>query len=74
MRNDLTVLPWAADQLHVVENYWEAVGVLAATKAGIAPESVRRPLSAVEVSTRTIRPEPTEKPDPAAQYGVPSPR
>ncbi len=26
MRNDLTALPWAAGQLHVVENYWEAVG------------------------------------------------
>lgn len=74
MRNDLTALPWAADQLHVVENYWEAVGVLAAIKAGIAPKSVRRPLSAVKVSTRTIRPAPLEKPDPAAQDSVPSPR
>ena len=44
MRNDLTALPWATSQLHIVENYWEATGVLAAMKAGIAPESVRRPL------------------------------
>ena len=45
MRNDLTVLPWAAGQLHVVENYWEAVGVMAAIKEGIAPEATRRPLA-----------------------------
>ena len=44
MRNDLTTLPWADGQFHLVENYWEAAGVLAAIKAGIAPESVRRPL------------------------------
>ncbi|MAZ64281.1 MAG: hypothetical protein CL895_08500, partial [Dehalococcoidia bacterium] len=25
-------------QLHVVENYWEAVGIMAAMKAGIAPK------------------------------------
>lgn len=43
MRNDLTALPWAAGQLHVVENYWEAAGVITAIRAGIAPESVRRP-------------------------------
>jgi len=45
MRNDLTRLSWAPDQLHFVENYWEAAGVIAAMKAGIAPESVRRPLT-----------------------------
>ena len=44
MRNDLTVLPWADGQLIVVENYWEAAGVVASLRAGIAPESVRRPL------------------------------
>ncbi|MCH7529139.1 MAG: DUF3326 domain-containing protein, partial [Candidatus Marinimicrobia bacterium] len=44
MKNDLTALPWAKGQLHIVENYWEAIGVLVAMKAGIAPESVRRPL------------------------------
>ena len=45
MKNDLTALPWAPGQLHIVENYWEAAGVLAAMKAGITPESVRRPLA-----------------------------
>ena len=49
MRNDLTQLPWKQGQLHVVENYWEAVGVMAALKAGIAPNSVRRPINPVTV-------------------------
>jgi hypothetical protein len=44
MRNDLTTLPWAPDQLHIVDNYWEAAGLMLSLKAGIAPESVRRPL------------------------------
>lgn len=52
MRNDLRALPWAPGQLHVVENYWEAVGVMTALKAGIAPESLRRPLAATRVETR----------------------
>ncbi len=59
MKNDLTALPWAAGQLHVVENYWEAAGVLAALSAGIAPESVRRPLSAATVVKRTAHPDRT---------------
>ena len=49
MRNDLTKLPWRPGQLHVVENYWEAVGIMAAMKAGIAPNSVRRPIKLVPV-------------------------
>lgn len=44
MRNDLTALPWAAGQLHIVENYWEAAGVMAALQGGIDPAAVRRPL------------------------------
>jgi hypothetical protein len=43
MRNDLTLLPWAPGQLHVVENYWEAAGVMAALKAGVDPAAMRRP-------------------------------
>ena len=53
MKNDLTALPWAPGQLHIVENYWEAAGVLAAMKAGIAPESVRRPLADTETEVRS---------------------
>ncbi len=49
MRNDLAQLPWAAEQLHVVENYWEAVGVMGALKEGLSPGSVRRPLRDVSI-------------------------
>lgn len=55
MRNDLTTLPWAAEQLHVVENYWEAAGVIAAIKAGVAPESVRRPMRRVPVEQEAVQ-------------------
>ena len=55
MRNNLSALPWARGQFFVVENYWEAAGVLAAIKAGIAPESVRRPSEPVPVSTIPIQ-------------------
>ena len=44
MSNDLTQLPWAEGQLVVAENYWEAAGVIASLRAGIAPEATRRPL------------------------------
>lgn len=44
MENDLSALPWASGQLHVVRNYLEAAGVVAAMKAGITAESVCRPL------------------------------
>ena len=49
MKNDLTALPWAQGQLHIVENYWEAAGVLSALKAGIDPMTARRPLPVVAV-------------------------
>jgi len=52
MQNDLHVLPWASNQLHVVENYWEAVGVMTALKAGITPSSLRRPLAATRVEKK----------------------
>ena len=45
MKNDIEALPWRRGQLHVVENYWEAVGVMTALKAGVDPATVRRPLS-----------------------------
>lgn len=56
MRNDLSALPWAAGQFHRVENYWEATGVLAALKAGIAPESVRRPFPHTIIERRKVEP------------------
>lgn len=54
LKNDLTTLPWAPGQFHLVENYWEAVGVLAAIKEGITPEAVRRPLAPTAVEKKTV--------------------
>jgi len=52
MRNDLTRLDWAPGQLRVVENYWEAAGVIAALRAGINPDSARRPIAAMRARRR----------------------
>lgn len=49
MKNELTMLPWGDDQLHIVENYWEAVGVIAALKEGMSPTAVRRPFGDVAI-------------------------
>ena len=49
MRNDLSALPWAAGQFYCVDNYWEAVGVMTAIKAGVKPGSVRRPILETEI-------------------------
>ena len=54
MENDLTVLPWRPGQLHIVENYWEAAGVLCAIRGGIAPASVRRPIAHTQVTSRSF--------------------
>ena len=51
MTNDLTQLPWRPGQLTIVENYWEAAGVLAALRTGIAPSAVRRPFAKLEPRT-----------------------
>ncbi len=55
---DLTpsaALPWTADQLHIVENYWEAAGIIAAVRAGISPGFVRRPLPRTVAVKKTLR-------------------
>jgi hypothetical protein len=44
MANDLAALPWAPGNFCRVENYLEAVGALCALKAGLALDSVRRPI------------------------------
>ncbi len=49
MRNILEELPFLAGKLFVVNNYLEAVGVMHAIKAGVNPESVRRPLGHTNV-------------------------
>jgi hypothetical protein len=53
MRNDLSALPWAAGQFFSVENYWEAAGVMTAIKAGVSPESVRRPMAEITIEKRS---------------------
>lgn len=45
MQNKLEELPFARGKLFMVDNYLEAVGVMNAIKAGVALESVRRPLA-----------------------------
>jgi hypothetical protein len=44
MENDLRALPWRAGQLHIVENYLEAAGVMTALRCGVALDTLRRPL------------------------------
>ena len=50
MRNNLSKLPWSAGQFYLVDNYWEAAGVLSSLKAGIDPLAVRRPLADTAIS------------------------
>ncbi len=45
MKNKLEELPFSPGKLFVLDNYLEAVGVVHAIRAGIVPESVRRPIS-----------------------------
>lgn len=47
MQNSLESLPWASDQLHIVDNYFEAVGVMSAIKSGVAVDTIRRPIEVV---------------------------
>jgi len=49
MKNDLEALPHMPGKLFIVENYLEAVGVMAALKAGVSPAAVRRPLAQTTV-------------------------
>ena len=44
MKNSLEELPFHKGKLFIVENYLEAVGIMQAIKAGIEPETIRRPL------------------------------
>ena len=45
MQNKLEELPFVRGKLFMVDNYLEAVGAMNAIKAGVAPETVRRPLA-----------------------------
>lgn len=54
MRNDLSALPWANGQFYLVDNYWEAAGIMTALKAGVSPNAVRRPMAEAKVEKRTL--------------------
>ncbi len=69
MRNDLSMLPWAEGQLHTVDNYWEAAGVLSALRAGVDPAAVRRPLARTRVTDATGRVRPDVR---AVEQSVPT--
>lgn len=49
MRNKLEELPFSPGKLFMVDNYLEAVGIMNALRAGVNPESVRRPLDRTKV-------------------------
>jgi hypothetical protein len=49
MRNDLRALPFRAGQLRYAQNYYEAAGILAAMKAGVAPATIARPMQPLRV-------------------------
>lgn len=44
MKNDLKQLPFKKNKLFIVDNYLEAIGIMASLKAGVSPESIRRPI------------------------------
>jgi len=50
MRNDLTRFRWRPGQLHFVDNYVEAAGLVAAFRAGLAPDTLRRPLQKAPIA------------------------
>jgi len=58
---ELEALPWADHQFYKAANYWEAAGILCALRAGISPESVRRPMSRLVVETWPEQAASTEK-------------
>lgn len=49
MRNDLRALPFRPGQLQFAANYYEAAGILAAMKAGVAPSTLERPMRPLRV-------------------------
>ena len=53
MRNELEALPFGNTGLFIVENYLEAVGVMNALRAGVAIDTVRRPLAYTKVKKAT---------------------
>lgn len=57
MRNDLRALPFRPGQLHYAANYYEAAGIMAGMKAGVAPAALARPMQPLRID-RVGAPEP----------------
>ena len=53
MQNNLEKLPFYSGKLFIVDNYLEAVGVMTALRAGVAIETVRRPITATRIIRKT---------------------
>ncbi len=49
MRNDLRELPFKRDQLQYAASYYEAAGIMAGMKAGVAPAALVRPMRPLRV-------------------------
>lgn len=62
MKNDLNKLPFLPGKLFIVENYLEAVGVMQALRAGVALDTVRRPIEYTKVKLADSKVEEGAKP------------
>jgi hypothetical protein len=49
MRNDLSELPFRAGQLKYAENYYEAAGIMAAMRTGVASSTLARPMAPIRI-------------------------
>jgi hypothetical protein len=49
MRNDLSELPFRAGQLKYAENYYEAAGIMAAMRNGVASSTLQRPMAPIRI-------------------------
>jgi hypothetical protein len=56
MRNDLRNLPFRAGQLQYAANYYEAAGIMAAMKAGVAPAALARPMQPLRIERTGAEP------------------
>ena len=50
MRNDLRNLPFKHGQLHYASNYYEAAGIMAGMKAGVASATLARPMQPLRIN------------------------
>jgi len=53
MKNRLEDLPFSKGKLFIVENYLEAVGIMHTIKAGIDPQTIRRPIPRTTIIEKT---------------------